>query len=112
MPPTVSGFVKELQGELLRLTVKQHLAALRTLSDWLVTGHILDVNRAMPYAVSSTADKKGKTPVLTAEETRGLLDSNAIARKPTRGGAYLQNKGALEIAQHIPNHELRWTTKL
>jgi len=66
----------------------------------------------MPCAVSSTAEKKGKTPVLTVEETRGLLDSIAIARKPTRGGAYTQTKVALEIAQHIPNHELRWTTKL
>jgi integrase/recombinase XerD len=46
MPFHVAAFVKELQGEFTAPTVKQHLAALRMLFDWLVTGHILDVNPA------------------------------------------------------------------
>ena len=42
----VGAFVKEMQGEFSAPTVKQHLAALRMLFDWLVTGHVLDVNPA------------------------------------------------------------------
>src|SRR6266567_1186580 len=36
--------LKEQQGEFSPPTVKQHLAALPMLFDWLVTGHIIDVN--------------------------------------------------------------------
>ena len=42
----VAAFVKELQGEFSAPTVKQRLAALRMLFDWLVSGHVLDVIRA------------------------------------------------------------------
>ena len=38
----VAAFIKDLQGEFSPPTVKQHLAALRMLFDWLVTGHVLD----------------------------------------------------------------------
>ena len=61
-------------------TVKQHLAALRMLFDWLVTGHVLDVNPAHAVRGPKYVVKKGKTPVLTADEARELLDSIAIAR--------------------------------
>jgi len=37
-PFHVAAFVKELQGRFTPPTVKQHLAALRMLFDWLVTG--------------------------------------------------------------------------
>src|SRR5271168_3822704 len=39
-PFHVAAFVKHLQGEFSAPTVKQHLAALRMLFDWLVTGHV------------------------------------------------------------------------
>ena len=45
-PFHVAAFVKYLQGQFSPPTVKQHLAALRMLFDWLVTGHVLDVNPA------------------------------------------------------------------
>jgi site-specific recombinase XerD len=45
-PVHVAAFVKDLQGKFSPPTVKQHLAALRMLFDWLVTGHVLDVNPA------------------------------------------------------------------
>jgi site-specific recombinase XerD len=77
----VAAFVKELQGEFTAPTVKQHLAALRMLFDWLVTGHVLDVNPAHAVRGPKYVVKKGKTPVLTADEARELLDSIAIARK-------------------------------
>jgi Phage integrase, N-terminal SAM-like domain len=40
-PFHVAAFIKELQREFSAPTVKQHLAALRMLFDWLVTGHVL-----------------------------------------------------------------------
>ena len=69
-------------------TVKQHLAALRMLFDWLVTGHVLDVNPAHAVRGPKYVVKKGKTPVLTAEEARELLDSidhqNTAGERRTR----------------------------
>ncbi len=80
----VVAFVKELQGEFSAPTVKQHLSALRMLFDWLVTGHVLDVNPAHSVRSPKYVVKKGKTPVLTAEEARELLDSIPIIRKTKR----------------------------
>ena len=74
-PFHVAAFVKDLQGEFSAPTVKQHLAALRMLFDWLVTGHVLDTNPAHAVRGPKYVVKKGKTPVLTAEEARTLLDS-------------------------------------
>ena len=68
----VAAFVKDLQGEFSAPTVKQHLAALRMLFDWLVTGHVLDVNPAHAVRGPKYVVRKGKTPVLTAEEAREL----------------------------------------
>ena len=51
----VAAFLKNLQGDFSAPTVKQHLAALRMLFDWLVTGHVLASKRAGPtrYAAPS-----------------------------------------------------------
>ena len=80
-PFHVAAFVKDLQGEFSPPTVKQSLAALRMLFDWLVTGHVLDVNPAHAVRGPKYVVKKGKTPVLTAEEARELLDSIKTVRK-------------------------------
>jgi hypothetical protein len=66
--------------------VKQHLAALRMLFDWLVIGHIIDVNPAHAVRGPKYVVKKGKTPVLTAEEARELLDSIPIVRNTAGDG--------------------------
>ena len=81
----VAAFVKELQSEFTAPTVKQHLAALRMLFDWLVTGHVIDVNPAHAVRGPKYVVKKGKTPVLTAEEARELLDSIETVRKKPDG---------------------------
>jgi len=52
-----------------------------------VTGHVLDVNPAHAVRGPKYVVKKGKTPVLTADEARVLLDSikivrNTAGRKP------------------------------
>jgi len=74
-PFHVAAFVKELQGQLAPPTVKQHLAALRMLFDWLVTGHVMEMNPAHAVRGPKYVVKRGKTPVLSVEETRALLDS-------------------------------------
>jgi len=56
-------------------TVKQQLAAIRHLFDWLVVGQIVPHNPAASVRGPSHTAKKGKTPVLDATEARQLLDS-------------------------------------
>ena len=80
----IAAFVKELQVEFTAPTVKQHLAALRMLFDWLVTGHILDVNPAHAVRGPKYVVKKGKTPVLTADEARELIDHIEIVKRMGR----------------------------
>ena len=66
----------EMQGrELAAPTVKQHLAAIRHLFDWLVTGQIVPVNPAASVRGPRHVVRSGKTPVLEPEEARRLLDS-------------------------------------
>jgi hypothetical protein len=65
-PFHVGGFIKDLQAEVSPPTVKQHVAALRMLFDWLVTGHVIDVNPAHAVRAPKYVVKKGKTPVLAA----------------------------------------------
>jgi site-specific recombinase XerD len=74
-PIHVAAFIKELQGQFTPPTVKQHLAALRMLFNWLVTGHVMDTNPAHAVRGPKYVVAKGKTPVLTAEEARALLDA-------------------------------------
>ena len=56
-------------------TVKQHLAAIRVLCDWLVVTQVLPTNPAAAVRGPKHVVTKGATPVLTAEETRTLLDA-------------------------------------
>lgn len=49
-------------------TVKQHLAAIRMLFDWLVVGQILAINPAHAVRGPKHVVKRGKTPVLTEEQ--------------------------------------------
>jgi hypothetical protein len=80
IPSTLPPSSSTCRGSFLRPTVKQHLAALGMLFDWLVTGHVLDVNPAHAVRGPKYVVKKGKTPVLTADEARDLLDSIEVIR--------------------------------
>ena len=78
-PPHVAAYIEGLaiarpEGPgLSKPTVKQHLAALRMLFDWLVVGHVLDVNPAHAVRGPKYSQKKGKTPVLDREDARTLI---------------------------------------
>jgi site-specific recombinase XerC len=56
-------------------TVKLHLAAIRMLLDWLVVGRVLAVNPAHAVRGPKHFVRRGKTPVLTEDQARRLLES-------------------------------------
>ena len=74
-PVIVAAYVEELGQQVSKPTVKQHLAAIRMLFDYLVVGQVMPVNPAYAVRGPKHVVKKGSTPVLTAEETRELLQS-------------------------------------
>jgi integrase/recombinase XerD len=71
----VSAYLADLATSHSTPTVKQHLASLRMLFDWLITGQIMETNPAHAVRAAKHVVKKGKTPVLNADEARQLLDS-------------------------------------
>ena len=73
-PVHVSSYVEELTSKIAPPSVKQKLTALRMLFDWLVVHQVLPSNPAHAVRGPKYVVKKGKTSVLSAEETRELLD--------------------------------------
>jgi integrase/recombinase XerD len=96
-PVIVAAYVEKLlkKDGLSKPTVKQHLAAIRMLFDWMVTGGILAVNPAAAVRGPKYMIKKGKTPVLTPEEARLLLDSIPLIRRTRRRGREPQEQPCL-----------------
>jgi site-specific recombinase XerD len=74
-PMHVAAYIEKLGKELSRPTVKQQLAAIRMLFDWLVVGQVVPFNPASSVRGPRFSTKKGKTPVLSADEARQLLDA-------------------------------------
>ena len=71
-PLHVAAYIRTHPGSVP--TVKQHLAAIRALCDWLVVHQVLPVNPAASVRGPKHVVTKGATPVLTPAETRALLD--------------------------------------
>jgi integrase/recombinase XerD len=74
-PFLIAAYVEDLGRILARPSVKQHLAAIRMLLDYLVVGQILPMNPSRAVKGPKHIVKRGKTPVLSAEEARQLLDA-------------------------------------
>jgi site-specific recombinase XerD len=74
-PMHVAAYIRALGKDFEKPTVKQHLAAIRMLFDWLVVGQVVAINPAHSVRGPKHAIKRGKTPVLTPDEARKLLDS-------------------------------------
>ncbi len=74
-PMAVAAYVEQLQQNRTAPTVKQHLAAIKMLFDWLVTGQVVATNPASSVRGPKHVVRKGKTPVLSAADARHLLDS-------------------------------------
>jgi len=72
-PVIVAAYIEQHPGA--APTVKQHLAAIRMLFDWLVIGQVIPMNPAASVRGPKYVVKRGKTPVLSSIEARLLLDS-------------------------------------
>ena len=79
----VSTYIETLTQTYRATTVKQHLAALRMLFDWLITGQLIDQNPAAAVRGPKHVVKKGKTPVLDGGEAKKLLGSSGCATAPS-----------------------------
>ena len=73
-PVHVAAWVEALGRVHAPATVKQRLAGLRMLFDWLVIGQVVQANPAAPVRGPRHVVKRGKTPVLDRAEARALLD--------------------------------------
>ena len=71
-PLHVAAYIRTHPGSVP--TVKQHLAAIRMLCDWLVVNQVLPVNPAAAVRGPKHVVTKGSTPVLSPAEARKLLD--------------------------------------
>jgi site-specific recombinase XerD len=74
-PLHVAAYIEQLQSAMAKPTVKQHLAAIRMLFDWLVVGQLLASNPAHAVRGPKHVVKRGKTPVLAEDQARRLIES-------------------------------------
>ncbi|ATE68009.1 tyrosine-type recombinase/integrase [Rhizorhabdus dicambivorans] len=78
-PLHVAAWVESQGGELAPPSVKQQLAGVRGLFDWLVTGQVVPVNPAASVRGPAYSQRRGKTPVLVPDEARLVLDTIDVA---------------------------------
>jgi site-specific recombinase XerD len=78
-PLHVATYIEVLGATAAKPTIKQHLAAIRMLFDWLVVGQVLALNPAHAVRGPKHVVRRGKTPVLTADQARRLLESIEVS---------------------------------
>ena len=84
-PLHVAAYIRTHPGS--APTVKQHLAAIRMLGDWLVVSQVLPANPAAAVRGPKHVVTKGATPVLAPAEARRLLaaiDTGTLAGRRDR----------------------------
>jgi integrase len=81
-PFDVAAYVELLQREVAAPSVKQQLAAIRMLFDWLVVGQVMPYNPAAAVRGPKHVVRTGQTPVLEGAEWRALV--NAIPTDTVR----------------------------
>jgi len=74
-PLHVAAWIEGQTRERSAPTVKQQLAAIRHVFDWLVMGQVVPLNPAASVRGPAHSVRQGKTPVLGPAEARTLLDS-------------------------------------
>ena len=79
-PVHVATWIEAGTRELAAPSVKQRLAAIRHLFDWLVTGQVVSVNPAGSVRGPRHVVTSGQTPVLDPAEARAMLDSIDTAK--------------------------------
>ena len=71
----MSAYIEQITDEFSKPTVKQHLAAIRMLFDWMTTGGVIPFNPASSVRGPKHVVKRGKTPVLDDDQMLELIDS-------------------------------------
>ena len=74
-PHDLATYIEVQRATVAAPSVKQQLAAIRMLFDWLVVGQVMPSNPASSVRGPKHVVKTGKTPVLEADEWRRLIDS-------------------------------------
>jgi integrase/recombinase XerC len=74
-PLHVAAWIEALGRDVSIPTVKQRLAGIRHLFDWLVRTQVVPQNPAVSVRGPAYSQRRGKTPVLDPAEARTLLDS-------------------------------------
>jgi site-specific recombinase XerC len=74
-PHDVATYIEQLQDAVSAPSVKQQLAAMRMLFDWLVIGQVVPTNPAAAVRGPKHVVKTDKMPVLEGAEWRKLLKS-------------------------------------
>lgn len=74
-PHDAGAYIEALQTEASAPSVKQQLAAVRMLFDWLVIGQVMQTNPAAVVRGPKHVVKTGKTPVLDGDEWRRLMNA-------------------------------------
>lgn len=72
-PVHVATYIEQIGRELSAPSVKQHLAAIRMLFDWLVVGQVVPHNPAAPVRGPKHSVARGKTRMPTRDEAKALL---------------------------------------
>jgi site-specific recombinase XerD len=72
-PVHVAGYIEELGKTHAAPSVKQRLAAIRMLFDWLVVGQVVPGNPASVVRGPKYVINRGKTPILSPEEAHELF---------------------------------------
>jgi site-specific recombinase XerD len=105
-PVHVAAYIEQLSLTRSAPTVKQQLAAVRMLYDWLVVGQIVPSNPASVVRGPSHVVKRGKTPVLfSGGGTRALFEhSNRYAGRPSRSGPHWRADLQLRADQRRRRH--------
>ena len=121
-PIVVAAYVEQIQERLAAPSVKQHLAAIRMLCDWLVTGQVIPMNPAASVKGPKHVVKKGKTHVLSTEDARHLLESidgstiiglrdRALIATMVYSFARISAVLAMKVEDYYPNGK-RWWIRL
>jgi integrase/recombinase XerD len=121
-PVHVAAYIEQLQGKRSAPTVKQHLACIRMLFDWLVTGQVMPSNPAHAVRGPRHSVIKGSTPGLSSEEATALLTGmdvstvvglrdRAIIAVMTYTFARVGAVVALSIEDYFPQKK-RWWLRL
>ena len=105
-----------------KASVKQHLATIRGLYDWLIVGQVLPHNPASAVRGPRLVVKKGKTPILDEEQAKELLasidDSHVVGLRDRAlialmvyTFARVEAAVAMNVEDYFPNGK-RWRVRL